>query len=166
MRASLSIFFWFRRRPKKSKKRKPKKSKKKKKKRKKKKKKTKKDVKKIGDPIHQKKVKEVKKEKKKQKEKMGSKRKMTFGVIDVVVLVVILYAFIVAVYNTFVSDCSLGGSDNFGRKFVTWLVAWPIMLLCRTSGSSGSAGPSPGQSVSTAPMAPGLTTSFSYSTEI
>lgn len=103
---------------------------------------------------------------------MGSKRKMTFGVIDVVVLVVILYAFIVAVYNTFVSDCSLGGSDNFGRKFVTWLVAWPIMLLCRTSGSSGSAasaGPASGQSVSTAPsapMAPGLTTSFSYSTEI
>ena len=88
---------------------------------------------------------------------------MTFGVIDVVVLVVILYAFIVAVYNTFVSDCSLGGSDNFGRKFVTWLVAWPIMLLCRTSGSSASpAGPS----VSTAPTAPGLTTSFSYSTEI
>ncbi len=100
---------------------------------------------------------------------MGSKRKMTFGVIDVVVLVVILYAFIVAVYNTFVSDCSLGGSDNFGRKFVTWLVAWPIMLLCRTSGSSASAGPSSGQSVSmapTAPTAPGLTTSFSYSTEI
>ena len=94
---------------------------------------------------------------------MGSKRKMTFGVIDVVVLVVILYAFIVAVYNTFVSDCSLGGSDNFGRKFVTWLVAWPIMLLCRTSGSAGA---SSGQSVSTAPMAPGLTTSFSYSTEI
>ncbi len=94
---------------------------------------------------------------------MGSKRKMTFGVIDVVVLVVILYAFIVAVYNTFVSDCSLGGSDNFGRKFVTWLVAWPIMLLCRTSGSSASpAGPS----APTAPMAPGLTTSFSYSTEI
>ncbi len=93
---------------------------------------------------------------------------MTFGVIDVVVLVVILYAFIVAVYNTFVSDCSLAGSDNFGRKFVTWLVAWPIMLLCRTSGSSASSG----QSVSTAPtaptapMAPGLTTSFSYSTEI
>ena len=90
---------------------------------------------------------------------------MTFGVIDVVVLVVILYAFIVAVYNTFVSDCSLGGSDNFGRKFVTWLVAWPIMLLCRTSGSAASSG----QSVSTAPtapMAPGLTTSFSYSTEI
>jgi hypothetical protein len=88
---------------------------------------------------------------------------MTFGVIDVVVLVVILYAFIVAVYNTFVSDCSLGGSDNFGRKFVTWLVAWPIMLLCRTSGSSASpAGPS----APTAPMAPGLTTSFSYSTEI
>jgi len=96
---------------------------------------------------------------------MGSKRKMTFGVIDVVVLVVILYAFIVAVYNTFVSDCSLGGSDNFGRKFVTWLVAWPIMLLCRTSGSSVSSA-SAGQSVSTAPTAPGLTTSFSYSTEI
>jgi hypothetical protein len=90
---------------------------------------------------------------------------MTFGAIDVVVLVVILYAFIVAVYNTFVSDCSLGGSDNFGRKFVTWLVAWPIMLLCRTSGSSASAASS-GPSVSTAPMAPGLTTSFSYSTEI
>ncbi len=101
---------------------------------------------------------------------MGSKRKMTFGVIDVVVLVVILYAFIVAVYNTFVSDCSLGGSDNFGRKFVTWLVAWPIMLLCRTSGSAGPSPGSPaGPSVSTAPMAPmapGLTTSFSYSTEI
>ena len=92
---------------------------------------------------------------------------MTFGVVDVVVLVVILYAFIVAVYNTFVSDCSLGGSDNFGRKFVTWLVAWPIMLLCRTSGSAGPSSGSPaGPSVSTAPMAPGLTTSFSYSTEI
>ena len=92
---------------------------------------------------------------------MGSKRKMTFGVLDVVVLVVILYAFIVAVYNTFVSDCSLGGSDNFGRKFVTWLVAWPIMLLCRTSSSTSSV-----PSVPTAPAPPGLTTSFSYSTEI
>ncbi len=91
---------------------------------------------------------------------MGSKRKMTVGVLDVVVLVVILYAFIVAVYNTFVSDCSLGGSDNFGRKFVTWLVAWPIMLLCRTSASPA------GLSVPTAPAPPGLTTSFSYSTEI
>ena len=93
---------------------------------------------------------------------------MTFGVIDVVVLVVILYAFIVAVYNTFVSDCSLAGSDNFGRKFVTWLVAWPIMLLCRTSASPASAGPSvsTAPTAPTAPMAPGLTTSFSYSTEI
>ena len=97
---------------------------------------------------------------------MGSKRKMTFGVVDVVVLVVILYAFIVAVYNTFVSDCSLGGSDNFGRKFVTWLVAWPIMLLCRTSGSSASSASPAGPSVPTAPTAPALTTSFSYSTEI
>jgi hypothetical protein len=91
---------------------------------------------------------------------------MTFGVVDVVVLVVILYAFIVAVYNTFVSDCSLGGSDNFGRKFVTWLVAWPIMLLCRTSGSSASSASPAGPSVPTAPTAPALTTSFSYSTEI
>ena len=94
---------------------------------------------------------------------MGSKGKMTVGVLDVVVLVVILYAFIVAVYNTFVSDCSLGGSDNFGRKFVTWLVAWPIMLLCRTPASSASL---TGPSASMAPAPPGLTTSFSYSTEI
>ena len=84
---------------------------------------------------------------------MAKKKKMTVGVLDVLVIVVILYAFIVAVYNTFVSDCSLGGSDNFGRKFVTWLVAWPIMLLCK--------GPAPSSAPSTT-----TTTSFSYSTEI
>ena len=84
---------------------------------------------------------------------MAKKKKMTVGVLDVLVIVVILYAFIVAVYNTFVSDCSLGGSDNFGRKFVTWLVAWPIMLLCKA--------PAPMTAPSTT-----TTTSFSYSTEI
>jgi len=83
---------------------------------------------------------------------MAKKKKVTVSVLDVIVIVVILYAFIVAVYNTFVSDCSLGGSDNFGRKFVTWLVAWPIMLLCKSP------------TVGTTP--PTSTTSFSYSTEI
>jgi hypothetical protein len=81
-----------------------------------------------------------------------AKKKIAVGVLDVLVIVVILYAFIVAVYNTFVSDCSLGGSENFGRKFVTWLVAWPIMLLCRSADK--------------APSLPATTTSFSYSTEI
>ena len=93
---------------------------------------------------------------------MRAKKKVTFGVLDVFVLVLILYAFIVAVYNTFVSDCSLGGSANFGRKLVTWLVAWPIMLLCRSKDSLPTA-----PSVPTVPTAPSaLTTSFSYSTEI
>ena len=54
---------------------------------------------------------------------------MAFGVLDAVVLLSILYAFIVAIYNTFVSDCTLAGSANFGRKLATWIVAWPIMLL-------------------------------------
>ena len=86
-----------------------------------------------------------------------AKKKITVGVLDVLVIVVILYAFIVAVYNTFVSDCSLGGSDNFGRKFVTWLVAWPIMLLCKN--------PKVAAAPNAAPATPS-TTSFSYSTEI
>jgi hypothetical protein len=80
------------------------------------------------------------------------KKKPAFGLLDVLVIVVVLYAFVVAVYNTFVSDCELGGSDHFGRKLVTWLIAWPIMLLCRSKGVA---------EVGAAP-----TTSFSYSTEI
>ena len=90
---------------------------------------------------------------------MAKKKKMTVGVLDVLVIVVILYAFIVAVYNTFVSDCSLGGSDNFGRKFVTWLVAWPIMLLCKGPETAPPSAPMTAPSTTT-------TTSFSYSTEI
>ena len=84
-----------------------------------------------------------KNKKKKMNPRMRAKKKVTFGVLDVFVLVLILYAFIVAVYNTFVSDCSLGGSDNFGRKLVTWLVAWPIMLLCRSKDSLPSAPSAP-----------------------
>jgi hypothetical protein len=75
---------------------------------------------------------------------------MAVGVLDVVVLLVILYAFIVAIYNTFVSDCTLAGSANFGRKLATWIVAWPIMLLCKSTNAPVTATP----------------TSFSYSTEI
>jgi hypothetical protein len=80
---------------------------------------------------------------------------MAFGVIDVVVLLIILYAFIVAIYNTFVSDCTLAGSANFGRKLATWIVAWPIMLLCKSTKA-------PVPTISATPT----TTSFSYSTEI
>jgi hypothetical protein len=78
---------------------------------------------------------------------------MAFGVIDVVVMLIILYAFIVAIYNTFVSDCTLAGSANFGRKLATWIVAWPIMLLCKSTKA-------PVPTISATP------TSFSYSTEI
>ena len=89
-----------------------------------------------------------------------------FGALDVVILLVMLYAFVVAVYNTFVSDCTLAGSSNFGRKLATWLIAWPLMLLCKAGGPAS--GPASGPLGPLGPSGPlgSPTTSFSYSTEI
>jgi hypothetical protein len=85
------------------------------------------------------------------------KKQARVSVLDALIVVVVLYAFAVAVYNTFVSDCTIAGSDSFARKLVTWLIAWPIMLLCKGKGASPV-----GDSSSSTPSS----TSFSYSTEI
>jgi hypothetical protein len=88
------------------------------------------------------------------------KKQARVSVLDALIVVVVLYAFAVAVYNTFVSDCTIAGSDSFARKLVTWLIAWPIMLLCKGKGASPV-----GASSSTYSSSPS-STSFSYSTEI
>lgn len=84
------------------------------------------------------------------------KKQARVSVLDALIVVVVLYAFAVAVYNTFVSDCTIAGSDSFARKLVTWLIAWPIMLLCKGKGAASAT------TYSSSPSS----TSFSYSTEI
>jgi hypothetical protein len=70
--------------------------------------------------------------KKKRTPRIKEKNKMMWGLLDLLVVLVIVYAFVVAVYNTFLSDCTIAGSDSFWRKLATWFVAWPLMLMCKT----------------------------------